>query len=441
MCGKHEAVNHFPGGLSGCGEVVGSGGMAGAEVDAAVDARGKRLAGMAELRDESVEELLDARARQRRKLLKAGGLLGALSAAAPLLTAARANEAGASAAGGHGEPLFRKEGGRVHVIDSTPETVRWGIFDTNLPNIIEIDSGDVISLPNTWTHYLNQLQPGVPIDQLVALRLSRPGVGPHSIIGPIGVRGAEPGDMIELQYLRIRPYAWGANFHNPGFVGTGALPDIFTDGRVRYFDLDVDEATTDFGSGITLPLQPFQGTLGVAPPDGYLAAPPSYEPGVVSSVPPGPHAGNLDCREAVEGSRVFIPVWKPTAKIFTGDSHALQGDGEVNLTAMETGMEEIRFRVVLHKQIGWQWPFHENQSAWIAHGTHKDLNLAFRTALLNAIDFLHYRAGLTKDDAYALCSLAVSFRVTQVVNGNKGVYAFIPKSIFHPQLRRAIGVV
>jgi acetamidase/formamidase len=441
MCGKHEEVRDFAGGLSGCGEVVGSGELASPQADAAVEKRGARLADLSELRDERVEELLDARARQRRQLLKAGGLFGALSAAAPLLASARANEAGASADLGHGAPLFPQEGGKVHVIDSTAETVRWGIFDTNLPNIVEIDSGDVVSLPRTWTHYLNQLQPGVSVDELVALRLSRPGVGPHSIIGPIGVRGAEPGDMIELQYLRIRPYTWGANFHNPGFVGTGALPDIFTDGRVRYFDLDVDRATTEFGSGITLPLQPFQGTLGVAPPDGFLSTPPNYAPGVVSSVPPGPHAGNLDCREAVAGSRVFIPVWKPTAKIFTGDSHALQGDGEVNLTAMETGMEELRFRVVLHKQVGWQWPFHETASAWIAHGTNKDLDLAFRSALLNAIDFLHYRAGLSKDDAYALCSLAVSFRVTQVVNSNKGVYAFIPKSIFHPQLRQAIGVI
>lgn len=441
MCGKHEAASDLPGGLSGCGEAVGEGGLGTARADAAVEARGERLADMPEFRNERVEELLDGRARSRREMLKAGGLLGALTAAAPFLSPARANEAGSSADLGHGAPLFPREGGRVHVVESTPETVRWGIFDANLPNIVEVDSGDVVSLPNTWTHYLNQLQPGVPIQTLVDLRLSRPGVGPHSIIGPIGVRGAEPGDMIELQYLRIRPYNWGANFHNPGFVGTGALPDIFTDGRVRYFDLNLDRGTSDFGSGITLPLQPFQGTLGVAPPDGFLGTPPGYDPGVISSVPPGPHAGNLDCREAVEGSRVFIPVWKPTAKIFTGDSHALQGDGEVNLTAMETGMQEIRFRVVLHKQVGWQWPFHENESAWIAHGTHPDLNLAFRTALLNAIDFLVYRAGLSRDDAYALCSLAVNFRITQVVNGRKGVYAFIPKSIFDPQLRRSISVV
>ena len=441
MCGKHELVSDFPGGLSGCGEDAGRGGMAGGPVEAAIDQRGERLAEMAELRNDRVEEMLDARARQRRMVLKAGGLFGALSAAAPFISKAFASQAGMSADLGHGEPLFPLEGGREHVVASTPETVRWGIFDTNLPNIVEVDSGDVVVLPNTWTHYLNQMQPGVTVDELVALRLSKPGVGPHSIVGPIGVRGAEPGDMIELQWLKIRPYNWGANFHNPGFVGTGALPDIFTDGHVRYFGLDRDEGTTDFGSGITLPLKPFQGTCGVAPPDGFLGTPAGYAPGVVSSVPPGPHAGNLDCREGSPGSRLFIPVWKPTAKIFTGDSHALQGDGEVNLTAMETGMEDVRFRVVLHKQVGWTWPFHETPSAWIAHGTNRDLNLAFRTALLNAIDFLQFRAGLSKNDAYALCSLAVSFRVTQVVNGNKGVHAMIPKSIFNPQLRRSISVV
>ena len=437
MCGKNDQVKGFMGGLSGCGEVVRTGGMSGGEADAAVETRGDRLADNDGLRQNQVEELLDARARQRRQLLKAGGLFGALAAAAPIISAARADDCEDHL----GEPLFPREGGRVHVVESTPETVRWGIFDGNAPNIVEVDSGDVVSLPNTWSHYLNQLQPGVPIEELVALRLAHPGVGPHSIVGPIGVRGAEPGDMIQLQYLKLRPYNWGANFHNPGFVGTGALPDIFTDGHVRYFDVDVDEGKSDFGSGITLPLGPFQGTLGVAPPDGLLPTPPGQLPGVVSSVPPGVHAGNLDCREAVAGSRVFIPVWKPTAKIFTGDSHALQGDGEVNLTALETGMQEVRFRVVLHKQVGWSWPFHETRSAWIAHGTDRDLNLAFRKSLLNAIDFLNLRAGLSKNDAYALCSMAVSFRITQVVNGNKGVHAIIPKSIFNPQLRQSISVV
>lgn len=431
-----DELSRLEGGFSGCGDEVRTGGMSGAQVEHAVDTRADRLSRMDELRGEQVGELLDARAQQRRNLLRAGGLFGALAAAAPILSRAKADAQG-------GEALFPVDagGGKTHVIDSTTETVRWGIFDTNLPNIVDIDSGDTVVLRNTWTHFLNQLQPGLPIDQIATLRLSHPGVGPHSILGPIGVNGAEPGDMLEVQYLRLRTIDFGSCFNNPGWIGTGALPDLFPTGEVKYFDLSNDAATTEFAPGINLQVRPFQGTFGVAPADGAFPTPPGYANGVVSSVPPGRHAGNVDCREAVEGTRVFIPVWKRGAKIFTGDTHALQGDGEVNLSAIESGMRDFRVRVILHKQVGWSWPIHETPTHWIVHGMDKDLNLAFRTALINGIDFLEHRAGLTRLDGYALCSLAVSFRVTQVVNGNKGVYGMIPKSIFHPQLRRAITVI
>ncbi len=156
--------------------------------------------------------------------------------------------------------------------------------------------------------------------------------------------------------------------------------------------------------------------------------------GVVSSVPPGPHGGNMDLREMTAGTRLFLPVWRPGAKIYTGDSHALQGDGEVNLTALETAMQEVRIRVHLHKKVDWKWPFVETETHWIAMGMDKDLATAQRIALLNAIEFLSRRAGLSRADAYALCSVAVSFRVTQVVDIHKGVHAMIPKSIFHPRL-------
>jgi acetamidase/formamidase len=163
--------------------------------------------------------------------------------------------------------------------------------------------------------------------------------------------------------------------------------------------------------------------------------------GVISSVPPGQHAGNLDLRELTEGSTLYIPVWQPGAKIFTGDSHAMQGDGEVNLTALETAMQEVRIQVVLHPQAGWEWPFAETDSHWIAIGTSTDLNEAFKTALRNTIDFLERKAGLTRLDAYTLASIGVSFRVTQVVDVNKGVHAMIPKSIFSDDLRQTISIV
>ncbi|ACL65103.1 Acetamidase/Formamidase [Anaeromyxobacter dehalogenans 2CP-1] len=431
---SHEAgaTHDFHGGICGCCGPSATRGMSGAEVDLAVEQRGERLTRLDEVRGDDVDHLLSARS--RRGFLKAGGLFGALAAAAPVLSRARAEGTG-------GFSLFQQGGGRVHVVESTYETTKWGIFDSNLPDIVQIESGDVVSYPNTWSHFLNDLQPGMPIEEIARLRLAHPGVGPHSIIGPVGVRDAEPGDVLEIQYLRVRPTDWAVCFNNPGALGTGALPDAFPQGQAKYFDLDTANNTSEFAPGIQLRLAPFQGTMGVAPANGVFPTPPGHAYGVISSVPPGQHAGNVDCREAGEGSRLFVPVFQRGGKIFTGDSHALQGDGEVTLTAMETAMKEIRVRVILHKQVALAWPMHETPDAWIVHGTNPDLDTAFRIALLNAIDFLEARAGLTRLDAYALCSLAVSFRVTQVVNGQKGIYGVIPKRIFHPQLRAAMGVI
>jgi len=176
----------------------------------------------------------------------------------------------------------------------------------------------------------------------------------------------------------------------------------------------------------------------VAPPDGYY---PPLTPGITSSVPPGPHAGNPDLSELSEGSSLFIPVWKPGALIFTGDSHAVQGDGVINLSALETRMKEMRIQVILHKQKKFDWPVAETQTHWIVVGLDKDLNVAMTLAARNAIKFLATRAKLSELDAYALCSIAVSFRVTQVVDIVRGVHAMIPKSLFSGALRQQIAIV
>jgi acetamidase/formamidase len=194
----------------------------------------------------------------------------------------------------------------------------------------------------------------------------------------------------------------------------------------------------EFAPNISVPLKPFQGTLGVAPPDGYF---PPLSPGVTSSVPPGPHAGNVDLSELAEGSALFIPVWHPGALLYTGDSHAVQGDGEISLTALETRMQDMRIQVILHKQKHFSWPVAETPTHWILLGLDKDLNVAMTLAARNAITFLTTRAQLTPLDAYALCSLAVSFRVTQVVDIVRGVHAMIPKSLFAPAFQRQMAVV
>ena len=416
---RHECL------LSGCGAEQGIGRVPDEAVDAAYTGPVRdRLERREEIDHDTLDRFLSARGRERRTLIRAGGLLGLFAAAGRLFS-------GVARADAHrGAPLFPARGGKVHTVESTPATVRLGVFDTTLPNVLEIEPGDTIAYPGTWSHFLNKLQPGVPIDELARLRAANPGKGPHSIIGPIGVKGAEAGDALEVQFLSFKPAPWAATFHNPGSLGTGALPDLFTDGQVKYVQLDLARMRTRFTEDIELSLSPFQGTFGVAPPDGFFA----LKDGVASSVPPGPHGGNMDLRELGAGTRVFLPVWRPGAKIYTGDSHALQGDGEVNLTALETAMHEARVRVLLHKQVGLAWPFAETETHWIAMGMDKDLATAQRIALINAIDFLARRAALSRADAYALCSVAVSFRVTQVVDINKGVHAMIPKSIFSARL-------
>ena len=434
--------HHDCGNLFGCGDERGVGVLREDIKDAAFDRRAAdRLLHMDEIDQERLDGYLTARGRARRTLIHASSFIGVLAAVGPWF-GRLAHAAAAPAANGgtgKGKPGHgHDDEGRVHVIESNKETVRLGVFDATLPPIVTIDSGDTISFPNTWSHFLNELQPGVPIDTLARLRTSNPGRGPHSIIGPIAVNGAEAGDVLEIRYKRLRPFDWGAVFNNPGSLGTGLLAQDYPQGQVKYVDLDLRAMKGKFLPSIDVPLKPFQGTLGVAPPEGYF---PPLSPGVTSSVPPGPHAGNVDLSELSEGSRLFIPVWKPGALIFTGDSHATQGDGEISLSALETRMREMRIQVVLHKRNNFAWPVAETSTHWITLGLDKDLNVAMTLAARNAINFLAARADLTQLDAYALCSIAVSFRVTQVVDIVRGVHALIPKSLFAPGLRRQITVV
>ncbi len=442
--GQSVQHHHNCGSLFGCGEEQGTGVIREDIKDAAFNRQtADRLLHMDEVNQEKLDNYLSTRGQFRRKLLQASSFMGMLAAVGPWF---RKADQGGGGIGFEGEKFaggMQHSGGgsgegRVHTVESNNQTVHLGVFDTTLPPIIKIDSGDTVSFPNTWSHFLNQLQPGVPVDKLAQIRVSNPGRGPHSIIGPIFVNGAEPGDVLEIRYKKLLPFNWGAVFNNPGTLGTGLLPQDFPQGQVKYLDLDLKKMKAEFIPRIHIPLKPFQGTLGVAPPDGYY---PPVSPGVTSSVPPGPHGGNVDLSEMSEGSSMFIPVWKPGALIYTGDSHSVQGDGEINLSALETRMQEMRIQVILHKQKNFSWPIAETPTHWILLGLDKDLNAAMTLAARNAIKFLATRAGLTELDAYALCSIAVSFRVTQVVDIVRGVHAMIPKSLFDADLRQQIAVV
>jgi acetamidase/formamidase len=432
---EHQAGPHLHecGNLFGCGDEKGTGVVREDIKDGAWDNRAAdRLLHMDEVDQERFDGYLSARGRARRELLRASSFMGALAAVGPAFAKlARAADKPTAAAKGGG-------GGRVHTVESTKETVQLGVFDETLPPILTVESGDTIVYPNTWSHFMNEMQPGVPVETLAELRKSNPGRGPHSIIGPVAVKDAQPGDVLEIRYRKLQPFPWGAVFHNPAALGTGLLPDDFPQGQVKYLDLDLKAKQGKFAPNINVPLKPFQGTLGLAPPDGYF---PPLKPGVTSSVPPGPHGGNIDLSELSEGSVLYLPVWKPGALIYTGDSHAVQGDGEICLTALETRMQEVRIQVVLHKQKDFKWPVAETDTHWIALGLDKDLNKAMALAAQNAIGFLSSRAKLTAADAYALCSIAVSFRVTQVVDIVRGVHALIPKALFTGDLRRQIAVI
>jgi len=434
------APHHYCGNLFGCGDEQGTGVLR-EDITAAASSKRvmDRLLHMDEVDQETLDSYLTVRGRSRRTLLRASSLLSVLAVVGPWFSKrviAAQKDAGKQAPAP--EKHSARDEGRVHVVESNAQTVRLGVFDTTLPPILTIDSGDSIRFPNTWSHFLNQLQPGVPVDKLAELRTSNPGRGPHSIIGPIAVHNAEPDDVLEIRYQRLRPFPWGVVFNNPGSIGTGLLAQDFPQGQVKYLQLDLQHMKAEFAPTISVPLKPFQGTLGVAPPDGYF---PPLSPGVTSSVPPGPHAGNIDLSELSEGATLFIPVWKPGALLYTGDSHAAQGDGEISLTALETRMQDMRIQVVLHKQKHFSWPVAETPTHWIMLGLDKDLNVAMTLAARNAIDFLATRAKLPPLDAYALCSIAVSFRVTQVVDIVRGVHAMIPKSLFTPALQRQIAVV
>ena len=419
--------------LFGCGDEKGTGIIREDIKDAVLDKRASdRLLHMDEVNQETFDGYLSARGRWRRKFLQASGFMAALAAVEPWFAKL------AHAEGPGSSTTSSAAAGRVHVVPSTKETVRLGVFDANLSPVLTIDSGDILSFPDTWSHFLNEMQPGVPVDKLAQLRTSNPGRGPHSIIGPVAVNKAEPGDVLEIRYQTLRPYEWGAVFNNPGSLGTGLLPQDYAQGQIKYVDLDLQAMQGKFMPKITIPLKPFQGTFGLAPPDGYF---PPLSPGVTSSVPPGPHGGNLDLGELSEGSTLYLPVWKPGGLIYTGDSHAVQGDGEISLTALETRMREARVQVILHKQKNLAWPVAETASHWITLGLDKDLNVAMTLAARNAIKFLAAQAKISELDAYALCSISVSFRVTQVVDIVRGVHAMIPKAIFAADLRREMTMV
>ncbi len=304
--------------------------------------------------------------------------------------------------------------GTVHLLPATLETTQWGWFNNSQPPVMEIDSGDTVVV-ETMMHSHNQIVPGTNIEEIKKLRTDYPGRGPHTITGPIYVKDAEPGDVLKIQILKIVPRSYATNFNIPGLFG--AFPDKFPEGQVKYFYLDIDKKVARFAPGIEIPLAPFPGTIGVA----------RAEPGQYSTVPPGPYGGNLDIRDMVEGTTLYLPVFVKGALLWTGDSHAAQGNGEINLTAMETAFKEEVLNVSVIKGEQQEWPYIETPSQWITVGIDQDLNKALDIVQAETSKLLAQNR-TSPNEAIAFMSEVSDCRISQIVDVNKGIHCLNPKN-------------
>lgn len=327
--------------------------------------------------------------------------------------------------------------GKHYVLPANPETTQWGWLDPAEKPKLVVNSGDTISI-ETLRHSMDEIKPGATMDEIVKLRLANPGGGPHSVTGPIYVNGAEPGDTIEIHIVNIVMKDSGFNFNLPGkqFPSVGLLASEFPEGHVEYFKLDTEHMTTEFKPGIVLPLRPFPGTIAVGPDPNEpkeKAGPPIHDArGRTSTLRPWKNGSNMDVNELQAGSTIYFPVFEKGALIWTGDSHCLQGNGEVNLTALECSYKEIEIQPVVRKDMHTDWPRAENSSYWIFMGFDEDLNEAMKIAVRNTVDFLadQKMVPMTREEAYSLTSIIGDCRVSQVVDIRKGVHCMIPKYIF-----------
>ena len=254
-------------------------------------------------------------------------------------------------------------------------------------------------------------------DRAIHETVTEKGPGGHILTGPVAIAEAEPGDVLQVDIQKISidvPYACN------GFApGRGFLPNDFPYSRTKVIPLDTEHMLAHFAPGIEIPLHPFFGSMGVAPPTA----------GKLNSAPPWMHAGNLDNKELVAGTTLYIPVHAKGALFQAGDGHASQGNGEVDITALETWLTGT-FRFTVHKNQHLLWPRAETPAAYISMGFDEDLKTATEMAVRNMIDFLVTEKHLSREDAYALTSVAVDVDITQLVDGKVGVHAMCPKAIF-----------
>ena len=309
-----------------------------------------------------------------------------------------------------------------HHLKVTPETVIVGYYDPQSKPALQIASGDTVVVDTLGVAGPQALEAaGISPEQiqpeLRAVVKAKPEARGHFLTGPIYIEGAEPGDVLEVQILDVKmvvPYSYNA------MGAAGVLADEFTIGKRRIIELDRTKNVGRFVPGVEVPLRPFFGSMGVAPPEAT---------GRITSRAPGIHAGNMDNRELIAGATVYIPVHVKGALFQAGDGHAAQGDGEVDVTGLETSLQGT-FRFVVRKDKKLVWPRGETPTHYIAMGFDESLDKATKLAVQQAVEFLVEEKGLSRADAYMLTSVAVDLHITQLVDGNKGVHAMIPKLLF-----------
>jgi acetamidase/formamidase len=314
----------------------------------------------------------------------------------------------------------------VHRVAATPDTIHWGSFSAEYPPVLTIESGETVVLEcvSGAPDVMPPAGLGLKIPPALAAihAANPPRLGPHILTGPVAVRGAEPGDVLEVRIDTIEFGAdWGFCAHRPL---AGTLPEDFPERFLSHITVDKSARMCRLPWGTELPLSPFFGVMGVAPKPGY---------GTISTKEPREHGGNLDNKELGAGSTLYLPVWVPGANFSAGDGHGVQGDGEVCINALEMCLTGT-FTLILHKGGGprdpaSRFPRGETKTHFISMGMNEDLDLAMKQALREMIAFICARSNLSPDQAYQLCSLAVDFHVTQTVNGEKGVHGMLKKGL------------
>jgi acetamidase/formamidase len=342
--------------------------------------------------------------------MKVQSRLTAVLVATALFTAAHGGEALAqTVAVATGTP------GKVHLLPATMENTQLGWYDNAQKPVLTVNSGDTVVM-ETMMHFHDRLVPGGPaLDELLKVRQEFPGRGAHTLSGPIYVEGAEPGDVLKVKINKIVPRSYGVNMNYPGLLGQ--FPKEFPEGRMRFVYLDWDKKEAEFLPGVFIPLRPFPGVLGVA----------RAEPGRYSTVAPGRYAGNLDIRELTAGTSLYVPVFVKGALLWASDAHAAQGNGEVNLTGIETAFREFNITVDVVKGKSFEWPRIETPTHWLTLGYDEDLTKALGILKSETTKFIMEQRHVSAADAERIMMQGWDCRISEVVDIVKGTFCFNAK--------------